>query len=121
MAYHLVRMQPGPLWDHSRARREQPGWDAHAAYLDRLTEHGVVVLGGPICASHSGNGHSGNGHNDDRDALLVVDAYDEAAALAVLAGDPWLNRILTIKSIETWEIWLRASPAGQRSTELVAS
>jgi uncharacterized protein len=96
MAYHLVRMQPGPLWDHSRGRREQPGWDAHAAYLDRLTEHGIVVLGGPIVG----------GHGDD--AVLVVDAYDEAAVLAVLGGDPWLNRLLTIKSIEAWEIWLQA-------------
>lgn len=65
--------------------------------MDRLTDHGVVVLGGPV------------GDVDTGDAVLVVEAYDEAAVLALLAGDPWLGSVLAIKSIEPWTIWLRAA------------
>jgi uncharacterized protein YciI len=97
MAYHLVRMARGPAWDYSRARREQFGWDAHAAFMDNLADHGVVVLGGPV------------GDGDGADAVLVVDAYDEAAARALLAADPWAYRMLTIESVEPWAIWVRAS------------
>jgi uncharacterized protein YciI len=96
MAYHLVRLARGRAWDHSRSRREQAGWDAHAAYMDRLADHGVVVLGGPV------------GGGDGTDAVLVVDAYDVAAVRALLAADPWANTILTITNVEPWSIWLRA-------------
>lgn len=96
MTYHLVRLAHGPAWDHSRGRREQFGWDAHAAYMDRLADHGVVVLGGPV------------GSDEGTDAVLVVDAYDEAAVRALFAADPWAGAILTIVSIEPWSIWLRA-------------
>lgn len=98
MAYHLVRMAPGPAWDSSRSRRQQAGWSNHAAYMDTLAEHGVVVLGGPLGANPE----------SDSDAVLVVEAYDEAAARVMLSADPWFNTVLTIISIEPWEIWLRA-------------
>ena len=97
MAYHLVRVECGPAWDSSRPRREQAGWAQHAAYMDRLADHGVVVLGGPV------------GDIDTGDAVLVVEAYDESAVLALLAGDPWLGSVLAIKSVEPWTIWLRAA------------
>ena len=96
MAYHLVRLARGPAWDPRRPRREQAGWAEHASYLDRLAQHGVVVLGGPV------------GDGDGRDAVLVVDAYDEAAVRALLAGDPWAYTVLMIESVEPWSIWLRA-------------
>jgi uncharacterized protein YciI len=96
MAYHLVRLGRGPAWDHTRPRRGQAGWAAHAAYMDKLADHGVVVLGGPV------------GGDDGCDAVLVVDAYDEAAVRALFAGDPWAYTVLTIDSVEPWSIWLRA-------------
>ncbi len=101
MGYHLLRFTRGPAWDHSRSRREQSGWDEHAAYLDCLADHGVVVLGGPV------------GAGDGTDSVLVVDAYDEAAVRALFAADPWASTLLTIKTIEPWTIWLR-TPAMER-------
>ena len=90
-----MRFGRGPAWDPKRGRREQAGWAEHAAYLDRLAEHGIVVLGGPVGEA-------------DTDAVLVVEAFDQSAALALLAADPWLGTVLTLKSVEPWEIWLRA-------------
>ena len=98
--YYLVKVAYGPAWDHARGRREQEGWDEHAAFMDALAEEGVVVLGGPV----------GEGNGDD--VMLVVDVESEAAIRARLADDPWANDMLTIESVQPWSVWLRATSAG---------
>ena len=96
--YFLVERGKGPLWDHSRGRREQDGWDEHAAFMDALVEDGFIVLGGPI------------GEGDDGDnTLLVIAADDEAAVRARLGEDPWPPELLTIESIRPWTVWLRGA------------
>jgi uncharacterized protein YciI len=94
--YFLVERAKGPAWDHSRARREQDGWDEHAAFMDALTEEGFVVLGGPI------------GEGDGENALLVIGAPDEPTINARLAEDPWTDDLQTTVSIRPWTILLRA-------------
>jgi uncharacterized protein len=93
--YFLVERGKGPAWDHSRGRREQEGWDEHAAFMDGLAEAGFVVLGGPI------------GEGDGENTLLVIDADDEATVRARLAEDPWPEELLTIESVRSWSVWLR--------------
>jgi uncharacterized protein YciI len=95
VAVFAVTEIAGPNWDASRARREQTGWDEHAAFMDALVGDGFVVLGGPI--------------GDGERVLLVVEAEDEAAVRARFAPDPWLPAgVLEIASIEPWTIWLDA-------------
>jgi uncharacterized protein YciI len=97
--YYLVERTKGSKWDHSLGRREQAGWDEHAAFMNALAEEGFVVLGGPI------------GEGDGENVLLVVDADGEAMIRARLAEDPWPDDLLRIESIQPWSVWLRASPA----------
>lgn len=97
--YYLVERGKGRAWDHSRGRREQAGWDEHAAFMDQLADEGFVVLGGPI------------GDADGDNVLLVVDADSEQTIHARLAEDPWPEDLLTIESIRPWSVWLRHSPA----------
>jgi uncharacterized protein YciI len=99
--YFLVEYGRGPAWDHSRRRREQAGWEEHAAFMDALTDEGFAVLGGPI----------GEDDGEAENVLVVVAAADEATARARLDADPWLGRILTIASLRPWTIWLRAPAA----------
>jgi uncharacterized protein YciI len=94
--YFLVERAKGPAWDHSKPRREQAGWDAHAAFMDALADEGLVVLGGPV------------GEGDGDNALLVIDADDEATIRARLADDPWEGDMLTTASVRRWSVWLRA-------------
>ena len=94
--YYLVERARGPAWDHSSLRREQDGWDEHAAFMDELAERGVIVLGGPI------------GERDGDNALLVIDLESEEAVRACLADDPWPESMLTIESVKPWSVWLRA-------------
>jgi uncharacterized protein YciI len=96
--YFLVTRAHGPSWDATRLRREQPGWDAHAAFMDELLAERFIVLGGPV---GEGDGHS---------ALLVVEAESAAEVRARLAGDPWGEDMLGTESIEPWTIFLRQAP-----------
>jgi uncharacterized protein len=96
--YYLVMQAKGPRWDHARGRREQAGWDEHAAFMDALAAEGVVVLGGPV------------GEGDGDDTLLVVDLASEAAVRQRLAIDPWAESVLVIKNIRPWSVWLRGGP-----------
>lgn len=94
--YFLVERAKGPAWDHEKPRREQAGWDSHAAFMDALADDGFVVLGGPI------------GEGDGDNALLVIDAESESAVRARLGDDPWGEDMLTIESVRPWSVWLRA-------------
>ncbi len=98
-AYFLVKRAHGPSWDPSRLRREQAGWDEHAAFMDRLVDEGVVVLGGPV------------GEDDGDYALLVMEVSDAAEVRDRLAADPWGEDMLVTESIEPWSVFLRR-PAG---------
>jgi uncharacterized protein YciI len=95
--YFLARRAKGAAWDHTRLRREQDGWEEHAAFMDRLVAEGVVVLGGPV------------GEGDGEDALLVMAAESEAEVRRRLAEDPWGEEMLATRSVEPWTVFLRAS------------
>jgi uncharacterized protein YciI len=95
--YFLVEHARGPAWDYSKRRREQEGWDEHAAFMDALADEGIVVLGGPI------------GEGDGENTLLILDLDSEAEVRARLGDDPWANTILRIESVKPWSVWLRAN------------
>ena len=101
MAMFAVTMVNGSAYDESRPRREQRGWDAHAAFMDELVADGFVVLGGPV--------------GDGRQTLLAIDAVDAAQIEARFSEDPWAaGQVLAIGAIEPWTIWLdgRSPPPG---------
>ena len=89
-----MRQERGPEWDPARGRREQAGWDEHAAFIDRLVAAGRIVLGGPV------------GEIDGEHVVLVVRADGEAAARALFDDDPWIGRVLVIDSVEPWTLWI---------------
>jgi uncharacterized protein YciI len=94
VSYFLVTELPGPAWDHSRPRREQDGWDQHAAFIGSLAEQGAIVVGGPL------------GDPDLGPALLVFAAESEEEVRERLADDPWKETILTVESMQRWSIWM---------------
>ena len=101
MAFFVLTMINGPRYDPARERREQDGWDEHAAFMDGLVDTGFVVLGGPI--------------GDGEQVMVVAEAPGEAEVRARLAGDPWRPLgILEIGEVRPWTVWLdgRACPAG---------
>lgn len=88
-----VRLERGGPWDWSRDLREQDGWDEHARFMDALVDEGFIVLGGPI--------------NGDREILHAIEAPSEEAVRERLVADNWhKNGMLTITSIEPWQVLL---------------
>ncbi|MGA2830442.1 MAG: hypothetical protein ABSF03_30520 [Streptosporangiaceae bacterium] len=97
MDLFVLTMVNGPDYDRSRSRREQRGWDEHAAFMDGLLEEGFVVLGGPI--------------GDGEKVMLVVEAANEEAVRDRLGPDPWAAMgVLVIGSVRPWTIWLDSRP-----------
>ena len=95
--YFLVEHVRGPAWDPRRARREQAGWDEHAAFMDKLVDEGVILLGGPV------------GDINGEKSILVCRATSEVEIRDRLALDPWAQSILAVDSVQPWTIWLRAN------------
>jgi uncharacterized protein YciI len=93
----VVLQSKGPSWDATRFRRAQAQWDEHAAFMDKLTADGFVVLGGPL------------GEGDGDAALLVINAPDKDTITATLKKDPWIAGVLEIKTIQRWTIFLEAA------------
>ena len=91
--HFAVRLERGGPWDWTRDLREQDGFEEHGRFMDDLVEEGWIVLGGPLEAG--------------RDVLLVISAPSPEAIRERLAQDNWhRNGMLTIRSIEAWEILL---------------
>lgn len=103
--YCVVIEHPEAEWGRSRPRREQLGWEAHAAFIDGLANQGVVVLGGPV------------GDPDYGPALLVVAAGSEDQVRNHFADDPWIDTILTITGIQRWSIWIGVLPGCQENPQ----
>jgi uncharacterized protein YciI len=95
LSYFVVENSKGPAWDHSRGRREQNGWEEHAAFMDALVDDGLIVMGGPI------------GEVEGELTLLVFDADGEETIRARMAEDPWHDQMLRIASLRPWHVWLR--------------
>jgi uncharacterized protein YciI len=93
--YFLVDLCRGAQWTDGLSRRQQTGWDAHGAFMDRLVEEGFVVAGGPV------------GELDEDEAVLAVRAEDEEEVRARLEKDPWHEQeVLSIRTVRMWTIWL---------------
>ena len=93
MANFAVTLVHGPGWDDARPIREQRGWDAHAAFMDRLVDDGFILIGGPI--------------GDGRTTLHAVEASGKEEVTSRFAADPWAAAgMLKIGSIDPWAPWL---------------
>lgn len=92
----------GPNRDSSKGTREQPFWDEHAAFIDKIVEDGFIFMGGPLV--------------DDGGSLLIFNAEDENEVRAKLKEDPWQTHgILKLESVKRWEIFIKGNEI-QRTT-----
>jgi uncharacterized protein YciI len=90
--YLVIRRRSGPEWDARHSIREQQGWSEHAAFMDKLTEDGVIVFGGPL-------------ESDDR-VVFAVEADSTDEVRAKLADDPWSDSHLVLSEVVPWSTWL---------------
>jgi uncharacterized protein len=90
---YLVFRDPGPAWVPGSSSRQQPLWDEHAEFMDRIFEQGLIVMGGPYA--------------DTSRVLIVVNARDCDEAGSLFRDDPWTIRgILVDSEVIEWSIFL---------------
>ena len=91
----VVISSAGRNRDLSKGTREQPFWDQHAEFIDRLVAEGSILMGGPLV----GEGGS----------LLIFNAEDENEVREKLKNDPWSKHgILKLESVKRWQIFIDA-------------
>ena len=79
----------GPNWLLGKTITEQP-LEAHFAYMEKLQDDHVLVLGGPF--------------KDDEGALAVIEASSLAEAQLIFAADPGVERGVFSVSVHPWFI-----------------
>lgn len=93
MKLFAVILTHGAAWCQGVPLEGQVNWNAHADFMDALTEEGFVALGGPLEATE--------------DALLIVRAKSPTEIADRLAPDPWHQQdLLRISRIAPWTIRL---------------
>jgi uncharacterized protein YciI len=89
----IVRFRAGPTWEPGAPVREQPGWDAHAAFVDGLVARGTLVMGGP--------------YSDNSGTMMLLEGVDAAEAERILADDPFIeNGVFLLDEIREWTIFV---------------
>jgi uncharacterized protein YciI len=89
----VVISSAGPDRDLSKDTREQPFWDEHGVFIDKLVDEGFILMGGPLV--------------DEGGAVLIVNAEDKNEVREKLMNDPWyMKGILKLESISRWQIFI---------------
>ena len=91
----VLSASAGPAWIPGKTSREQPFWDEHAAFMDRLFADGMVVMGVPYA--------------DMRGTMVILEASHEEQVYAVFKDDPFVTQgVLRIESVREWLVFLDA-------------
>ena len=97
----IVLFSAGPGWVRGRGSRQQPHWDGHAAFIDDLTERGLLVAGGPF--------------GDESGALnVLVGSPETLDVVSLYAQDPFiLHGVFVVERVVPWLVfvdnWVRTS------------
>jgi uncharacterized protein YciI len=92
--YYITVLERGESWDTRRPMRQQEQWEEHMAFLDALSDDGLILGGGPL------------GEGEER-FLLVIAAENQPMIENRLAEAPWTRLgMWRTSSVERWEVLL---------------
>jgi uncharacterized protein YciI len=90
----LVLFSAGPAWVGGRSSREQAHWDGHAAFIDELTERGLLMAGGPF-------GDQSGGMN------ILAEPLAPAEVEQLYASDPFVvHGIFVLERSVPWQVFV---------------
>jgi uncharacterized protein YciI len=99
VSYFAVIRDAGPAWTEGKGAFEQPDLDAHGAFMNALSDEGIVLFAGPLAGSEHGRIR----------VLLIVNTDNEDAIHDRLAADPWAQaQRLVTTSVEPWNLFVGA-------------
>ena len=86
--YFVLTHSPGPLWDHTKGFREQPGVAAHIGYMSGYADKGRIVMGGPFL--------------DNSGGMMIFDGPSLDDARAIAEADPTVKSGLLTVTVKPW-------------------
>jgi len=93
-ATFIIVLERGERWDTSRPMRQQEQWEEQLAFLEALSDDGLILGGGPL-------------GEEEKRFLLVIAAENQRAIETRLADAPWVRLgMWSASSVERWEILL---------------
>ena len=94
----VVVWRAGPTWT-SGGVREQPGWDAHAEFIDAQIEIGTFVMGGPFA--------------DNSGSMSLLEGVSVDEARRIIADDPFVaNGVFVLDNVREWDVFVDELTAG---------
>ena len=88
----VVVWRAGPTWT-SGGVREQPGWDAHAEFIDTLVANGTFVMGGPFA--------------DNSGSMSLLDGVSVEEARRIVADDTFVeNGVFELDDVREWDVFV---------------
>jgi uncharacterized protein YciI len=88
----VVTYEAGPTWA-SGPPEDQPEWDAHADFVDALTDEGTFVMGGPF--------------RDNSGSMALLEGVSAEEARALVQNDPFVrNGVFVIGSVRDWTVYV---------------
>jgi uncharacterized protein YciI len=89
--WQVLQHGPGPAWEPGTPRGEQPGIELHFAFIDWLTERGLLVAGGPLVDADA-EGMFVVRFAEQAEAELAATTIDQAVVTGLLTVRvrPWL-------------------------------
>jgi uncharacterized protein YciI len=88
----VLRVGPGPAWTEGRPE-DQPGWDAHAEFIDGLIDRGVFIMGGPW-TSRLGS-------------MSIWEGLDAEQVREVMQDDPFMrNGVFELEDVADWTVYV---------------
>ena len=86
--YFVLIHSPGPLWDHAKGFRDQPGLEQHLGYMGGFADKGRIVLGGPFL--------------DNSGGMMIFDVPTIEDARTIAQGDPTVKSGLLTVTVKPW-------------------
>ena len=86
--YFVLTHSPGPLWDHAKGFRDQPGLEQHLGYMSGFADKGRIVMGGPFL--------------DNSGGMMIFDVPTIEDARTIAQGDPTVKSGLLTVTVKPW-------------------
>ena len=91
---YIIVLERGEHWDTSRPLRQQEQWEEQLAFMEALSDDGLILGGGPL-------------GEEEKRILLVIAAENQHKIETRLANAPWTRlRVWRTASVERWEVLL---------------
>ncbi|HMN49041.1 MAG TPA: hypothetical protein PKD67_07905 [Ignavibacteriaceae bacterium] len=89
----LLTFEQGPNYQTEKSFHDQPNWENHSRFTDKLFLQGKISLCGPLA--------------DASKILVVATGKDESSMRNLFKDDPFVKHgILTLTHVDEWELHL---------------